>query len=60
MWFEKMMRTISRGLSDIEELERVETEKTVRVEKVNRSLVEGPFVAMYKFIGIKGRRYSSP
>ncbi len=32
MWFEKMMRIVSRGLSNIEELEKVKTEETVRGE----------------------------
>ena len=32
IWIEKMIRTISRGFSDVEELERVKVEKAARDE----------------------------
>ena len=59
MWFKKMMRVISRGLSDIKELEKVEVEEAVRVERTSRSLGEGSSNVVYKFIGIEDRYYLS-
>ena len=43
---------------DIEELEKLEAEEAVRVERISRSLVGGPSIAMYKLTDT-GDRYHS-
>ncbi len=56
---EKLIRTISRGIFDMEELERVEVEEAVKVEEANRSLNRGPFDIVYKPIDTGDRYYPS-
>ncbi len=55
------MYTISRRISNLEDIKvlmREKTEKAVKVERASRSLSEGPFVTMYELIDIMGRYYS--
>jgi len=59
IWREKLTRAISRDIFDIKELEKMKTEKAVRVEGVSRSLAEGLSVAMYKLIDITGRHHTN-
>ncbi len=56
-----MIRIISRGISNLEDMEilaREEVEETVRVEEATRFLIEGPFVVVYKPIDTVGRYHS--
>ncbi len=48
---------ISRSIFDIEELERVEAKKAVKIEETSRSLGEDPFITIYKFTDIKDRHH---
>jgi len=45
------------NLKDVKVLTKEETEKAVRIERANRSLIESPFITMYKPIDIIGRYY---
>ncbi len=53
MWCEKIFYAIVCNVFDIEKLEKLKAEKTVRVEKINRSLIESPSNATYKPIDTK-------
>jgi len=55
-----LSRTISQNIFDIEELEKIKTEETVRVERTNRSLNKGPSNTTYKPIDIKDRHHPNP
>ncbi len=58
MWREKFSYVIVRGVFDVGELEKLEAEEAVRVERISRSLVGGPSIAMYKLTDT-GDRYHS-
>ncbi len=59
MWYEKFFYTIARGVFNIRKLEKLETEKTVRVEGTSRSLDGSLSDVAYKPIDIKDRYHPS-
>ncbi len=44
---------------DIKKLEKLKIKEAVKVEEINRSLDEGPFITIYEFTDIRDRHYLS-
>ncbi len=61
-WRVKFARAISRGISNIEKLEKVEVEKAVKADilrELNDSFVVTSYTTVYEPIGIEGLYYTS-
>ena len=57
MWYKKFSRAIVRSIFNMEELEKLEIDKAVKVKRVSQSLGKGLFDVMYESIGIGNRHY---
>ncbi len=60
MWYEKLIRTISQDIFDIEELKRIEAEEAVGIKGTTRSLVKSLSDTIYKPIDTRDRYHPGP